>query len=179
VAEIPDKDRYKLSEICRFTDTQPYVLRFWESEFPQLGAPVGGEMRTYSRRDIDLVMRIKQLLYDEQRTIAGAREVLDREADHGGRASGRGGRATKLERVPPVSPPAAERPPAASPPAHTAPALAPRPDVVERERYDNALEAIEELRLRLREAEQRLRRAEGAAEHAAARLARLLEMLEA
>lgn len=60
------------------TDTQPYVLRFWESEFPQLapGKSRSGQ-RLYQKRDVDLVLRIRKLLYDEEYTIAGARKKLE------------------------------------------------------------------------------------------------------
>jgi DNA-binding transcriptional MerR regulator len=62
------------------TDTQPYVLRFWESEFPQL-APrksLAGQ-RLYEKRDVEMVLRIRRLLYDEEFTIAGARKKLEEE----------------------------------------------------------------------------------------------------
>jgi len=75
--EIPRKLFYKIGEVCQFTDTQPYVLRFWESEFPQL-APTKSRsgQRLYRRKDIDLVLNIKKLLYQEGFTIAGARKKL-------------------------------------------------------------------------------------------------------
>ena len=75
--EIPRKLFYKLNEVCQMTDTQPYVLRFWESEFSRLAAtrsPTG--QRLYKRKDIDLVLQIKKLLYEDGFTIAGAREKL-------------------------------------------------------------------------------------------------------
>ncbi len=74
---IPRKLFYKIGEVCELTDTQPYVLRFWESEFPQL-APKKSRtgQRLYRRRDIDLVLEIKKLLYQEGYTIAGARKKL-------------------------------------------------------------------------------------------------------
>ena len=80
MSEIPDKSFYKVNEVCQYTDTQPYVLRFWESEFPQL-APHKNKVgqRVYTRRDLDLVMRIKRLLHDEEYTIAGARARLEEE----------------------------------------------------------------------------------------------------
>jgi DNA-binding transcriptional MerR regulator len=74
---IPRKLFYKIGEVCELTDTQPYVLRFWESEFPQLApkkSPSG--QRIYRRKDIDLVIEIKKLLYQEGFTIAGARKKL-------------------------------------------------------------------------------------------------------
>jgi len=75
---IPDKLFYKAAEVCQITDTQPYVLRFWESEFTQLasGKNRSGQ-RVYSRADIDLVFRIKKLLYQEEYTIAGARKAIE------------------------------------------------------------------------------------------------------
>jgi DNA-binding transcriptional MerR regulator len=74
---IPRKLFYKLQEVCELTDTQPYVLRFWESEFSQL-APTKSRtgQRLYRKRDIDLVLEIKRLLNDEGQTIAAARERL-------------------------------------------------------------------------------------------------------
>ncbi len=75
---IPDKLFYKAVEVCQITDTQPYVLRFWESEFPQLASEKNRSgQRVYRRADIDLVFRIKQLLYQEEYTIAGARKAID------------------------------------------------------------------------------------------------------
>jgi DNA-binding transcriptional MerR regulator len=74
---IPRKLFYKLHEVCELTDTQPYVLRFWESEFSQLAPTRGpGGQRMYRRRDIDLVLQIKKLLNEEGQTIAAAREKL-------------------------------------------------------------------------------------------------------
>ena len=74
---IPRKLFYKIGEVCQLTGTQPYVLRFWESEFPQL-APTKSRtgQRLYRRKDIDLVLEIKTLLYQEGFTIAGARKKL-------------------------------------------------------------------------------------------------------
>jgi len=71
---------YKIGEVCEMTDTQPYVLRFWESEFPQL-APRKSRagQRIYEKRDVEMVIRIRKLLYDEEYTIAGARKKLEEE----------------------------------------------------------------------------------------------------
>ena len=81
---IPRKLFYKLHEVCELTDTQPYVLRFWESEFSQLAPTRGpGGQRMYRRRDIDLVLQIKKLLNDEGQTIAAAREKLGMPGDGG------------------------------------------------------------------------------------------------
>jgi DNA-binding transcriptional MerR regulator len=68
---------YKIGEVCQMTDTQPYVLRFWESEFSQL-APTKSRsgQRLYRRKDVNLVKEIKRLLYEEGYTIAGVRQKL-------------------------------------------------------------------------------------------------------
>lgn len=81
--EIPEKPFYKIAEVCQYTDTQPYVIRFWESEFPQL-APTKSRsgQRVYRREDIDLILRIKRLLHDEEYTIAGARRRLEEESSN-------------------------------------------------------------------------------------------------
>ncbi len=80
MAEIPEKPFYKIGEVCQYTDTQPYVLRFWESEFPRLAPQKSRSgQRMYTRQDIDLVLRIKKLLYEEEFTIAGARKKLEME----------------------------------------------------------------------------------------------------
>jgi len=82
--EIPGKLFYKIGEVCEITDTQPYVLRFWESEFPQLAPKKNRSgQRVYQRKDIDTVVRIKKLLYEEEYTIAGARRKLDEEHQTG------------------------------------------------------------------------------------------------
>ena len=75
--EIARKLFYKLNEVCQLTDTQPYVLRFWESEFAQL-APTRSRsgQRLYRRKDIDLVLSIKKLIQDEGMTIGAVREKL-------------------------------------------------------------------------------------------------------
>jgi len=72
--------RYKIGDVCRIADVQPYVLRYWESEFPVLAPDrsVPGP-RTYSARELDLIGRIKRLLYDEGYTIAGAKKRLESE----------------------------------------------------------------------------------------------------
>jgi len=78
--DIPNKLFFKIGEVCEITDTQPYVLRYWESEFPALApAKNSSGQRIYRRRDIETVLRIKQLLYDEGFTIAGAKKKLDQE----------------------------------------------------------------------------------------------------
>ena len=75
-----DRKLYKIGEVCRIADVQPYVLRYWETEFAAL-APnkSGGGQRLYTQREIDTVLRIKLLLYTEGFTIAGAKKKLEAE----------------------------------------------------------------------------------------------------
>ena len=76
--------RYKVAEVCRLADVQPYVLRYWESEFPVLAAPKGASgPRLYSGVELKIIERIKKLLYDEGYTIAGAKKRLEAELKEG------------------------------------------------------------------------------------------------
>ena len=86
---IPNKLFFKIGEVCEITDTQPYVLRYWESEFPALApAKNSSGQRIYRRKDIETVVRIKQLLYDEGFTIAGAKKKLEAETSGQGATPG-------------------------------------------------------------------------------------------
>jgi DNA-binding transcriptional MerR regulator len=78
---IPDKLYFRIGEVASLSRLPAYVLRFWESEFPQL-KPVKSStgQRMYRRRDVESVLRIKQLLYEQGFTIAGARQQLRSEA---------------------------------------------------------------------------------------------------
>jgi DNA-binding transcriptional MerR regulator len=74
---IPDKLYFRIGEVATLCHLPAYVLRFWESEFPQL-KPVKGStgQRMYRKRDVESVLRIKQLLYEQGFTISGARQHL-------------------------------------------------------------------------------------------------------
>jgi len=74
---IPEKLFFKIGEVCDLAGVQAHVLRYWETEFPML-APQKNRagQRTYRRRDVEMALRIKELLYDEQYTIAGAKKRL-------------------------------------------------------------------------------------------------------
>src|SRR5438132_8287391 len=125
--KIPNKLFFKIGEVCEITDTQPYVLRYWESEFPALApAKNSSGQRIYRRRDIETVLRIKQLLYDEGFTIAGAKKKLETEQ------TGRG------------ATPSADAMEGDAAPA--APDAAPAPAA-----NDHALQAMREVRTQLRE----------------------------
>jgi DNA-binding transcriptional MerR regulator len=78
----PKRELFKAAEVCEVVQVQPYVLRSWEAEFPQIGqAPAGGGPRLYRRVDVDLVLRIKQLVFDEGLTLSGARRRLEEDAE--------------------------------------------------------------------------------------------------
>src|SRR4249920_860417 len=78
--EIPKRSLFKAAEVCDLAKVQPYVLRSWEAEFPDLGvAKAGGGPRVYRRTDVEQVVRIKHLLLVEGLTLAGARRKLDEE----------------------------------------------------------------------------------------------------
>src|SRR5437867_4200291 len=72
-----EKKLYRIGEVSRLADLKPFVLRYWETEFPML-QPVKSSSghRLYRQEDVDMVFRIKRLLYDEGFTIAGARRFL-------------------------------------------------------------------------------------------------------
>jgi len=77
--EIPDKLFFKISDVCDIVGVEAYVLRFWETEFPNL-APEKSKSghRVYKKKDVENILRIKELLYDRGFTIAGARRFLSK-----------------------------------------------------------------------------------------------------
>jgi|SRR5436190_2547110 len=78
--ERPTKLYYKIGEACKELDIQPYVLRYWETEFPSLSPTKSKSgQRVYTDREIEVIRRIKQLLYEEGYTIAGAKKKLETE----------------------------------------------------------------------------------------------------
>ncbi len=78
--EIPDKLYFRIGEVAKLCEVPAYVLRFWESEFPQLKPNKGGTgQRLYRRKDVEMALRVKTLLYDEGYTIAGARQAFKTE----------------------------------------------------------------------------------------------------
>ena len=78
----PKRELFKAADVCEVAQVQPYVLRSWEAEFPQLGqAPSAGGPRVYRRADIELVLRIKRLVFEEGLTLSGARRRLDEDGD--------------------------------------------------------------------------------------------------
>jgi DNA-binding transcriptional MerR regulator len=76
--QIPgDKRFFRIGEVSRIVGVEPYVLRYWESEFPQI-RPVRADsnQRTYQRKDLELILEVKRLLYEERLTIEGAKQRL-------------------------------------------------------------------------------------------------------
>jgi len=99
---VTEKGLYRIGEVSRMTSLKPFVLRYWETEFPML-QPVKSESghRLYRQQDVDMALRIKRLLYDEGFTIAGARRHLrdhqgsaDLETRNGKNSDSRGAHAT-------------------------------------------------------------------------------------
>ncbi len=81
---IPEKIYFKIGEVCELLDVQAHVLRYWETEFGMLSPQKNKSgQRSYRRRDVEIALRIKQLLYSEMFTIAGARKKLQQESRDG------------------------------------------------------------------------------------------------
>jgi len=138
---IPEKSEFRLGEVCEVADTQPYVLQFWETEFPQLEPKLNRKgTRVYSRADLETVLAIKRLLQDENHSIADARKILSK----GGKRSAK--RKSAARKSPP--PPAREGTDAADVPViHRTP-------TIERERYDTAVREIQRLKAGLKAKEE-------------------------
>ena len=76
--DLPDEKRYfRIGEVSRIIGVEPYVLRYWESEFPQIRPNrADTNQRTYQKKDLEIILEIKRLLYEEKLTIEGARQRL-------------------------------------------------------------------------------------------------------
>jgi DNA-binding transcriptional MerR regulator len=102
----PGKSLYRIGEVSRITATKPFVLRYWETEFPSLQPAKSAKgHRLYRRQDVETVLLIKRLLYDEGFTIAGARRHL-REISEGTAESGNDADRGKSDQAPPLEVPA-------------------------------------------------------------------------
>lgn len=82
--EIPDKLYFRIGEVASLLAVEPYVLRYWETEFPSLAPKKSGTgHRLYRRKDVELLLKIKHLLYEKRYTIEGARQSLHNDSKTG------------------------------------------------------------------------------------------------
>jgi DNA-binding transcriptional MerR regulator len=82
--QIPDKLYFRIGEVSEILGVEPYVLRYWETEFPSLSPKKASSgHRLYRRKDVELLLQIKHLLYEKRFTIEGARQTLQLEAKRG------------------------------------------------------------------------------------------------
>src|SRR3954465_9689290 len=125
-ARVQKRLYYKIGEACKALGIQPYVLRYWETEFPALTPSKSRSgQRVYSEKELEIIRRIKELLYDEGYTIAGAKKKLEVELSSGLLGEGRDEDETTPEgkaSAPPAVPasPAVKPAPARRPPASPA-----------------------------------------------------------
>jgi DNA-binding transcriptional MerR regulator len=92
--EIPDKLYFRIGDVARLAGIKPYVLRFWETEFSGLGPKKSGTgHRLYRRKDVEMVLEIKRLLYEQRFTIEGARKFLETRPKADARPAAKGKRA--------------------------------------------------------------------------------------
>ena len=154
-ARVQKRLYYKIGEACKALGIQPYVLRYWETEFPALTPSKSRSgQRVYSEKELEIIRRIKTLLYDEGYTIAGAKKKLEGELASGslGEPEGPEGEEPEEERELTPEPPAPKAAPAApaKPPRSRAAAPAPAPeapsgvDTDGGERVQRLLSGIEE-----------------------------------
>src|SRR6185503_8218391 len=114
-ARVQKRLYYKIGEACKTLGIQPYVLRYWETEFPALSpAKSRSGQRVYSEKELEIIRRIKQLLYEEGYTIAGAKKKLEIELSEG---------SLEASAAPPPKGPRKKAASPEPPPADTAPAL--------------------------------------------------------
>ena len=117
---MAEKLYFKIGEACKQLDIQPYVLRYWETEFSALSPDKSKSgQRVYSRQDLGIIRRIKELLYDEGYTIAGAKKKLEGELESG--SLGEPGEEAADEAAPPPATKPTTKPPVAIPKQPTSP----------------------------------------------------------
>ena len=79
ISKIPDKLFFKIGEVSELAGTKPHVLRYWEKEFPVLKPTKSDSgQRVYRKKDVELIMEIRRLLYEENFTISGAKKQFKR-----------------------------------------------------------------------------------------------------
>jgi len=140
---------YKIGDACKTLGIQPYVLRYWETEFPALApAKSRSGQRVYSEKELEIIRRIKQLLYEEGYTIAGAKKKLDAELESG--AFPEEGEEGETPAAPAKPAAKARTAPVAVPPAPPGPAAAAL-DTGSAERVQTLVSGIEEALAEARE----------------------------
>ncbi len=124
-----ERELYKPADACRMAEVAPYVLRYWETEFPALSeGKEKGSARLYTARDVQIIARIRQLLYDEGFTVAGAKKRLEAEIQEGRFDEGVKPSAKAETRAEPAAGPRpVVAPPQAPPPPPPARAVDPAP----------------------------------------------------
>lgn len=144
---------YKIGEACKALDIQPYVLRYWETEFPALAPSKSRSgQRVYSEKELAIIRRIKQLLYDEGYTIAGAKKKLEGElAEDGELALAEEGEAGGAAN-------GAAAAPATAAPATPAAPEGPAPDPDAEERLERLRAGVERALAQARELQEMLKR---------------------
>ena len=147
-ARVQKRLYYKIGEACKALGIQPYVLRYWETEFPALTPSKSRSgQRVYSEKELEIIRRIKELLYEEGYTIAGAKKKLEGELAAGSLGEPEG---EEPEEATAAEPPTPEPAPATPPKKPRAAALAPEPaapsgvDTDGAERVQRLLSGIEE-----------------------------------
>ena len=144
-ARVQKRLYYKIGEACKTLGIQPYVLRYWETEFPALAPSKSRSgQRVYSEKELEIIRRIKELLYDEGYTIAGAKKKLEAELSSGTlgeSAEAEPDEAEAPEDAAPEPPPVREEPPA--PPLFEEAAAAPALDTDAAERIQKLRSGIE------------------------------------
>jgi DNA-binding transcriptional MerR regulator len=147
-ARVQKRLYYKIGEACKALGIQPYVLRYWETEFPALTPSKSRSgQRVYSQKELEIIRRIKELLYEEGYTIAGAKKKLEGELAAGSLGEPDG---EEPEEEAATEPPAPEPAPPAAPPEPHAAAPVPQPspssgvDTNAAERVQRLLSGIDE-----------------------------------
>jgi DNA-binding transcriptional MerR regulator len=153
-ARVQKRLYYKIGEACKALGIQPYVLRYWETEFPALTPSKSRSgQRVYSEKELEIIRRIKELLYEEGYTIAGAKKKLEGEIASGalGEPEGEGAEPEEETAAPPpaqatlpVIPPATSPEPVPEPPAAPEPPATAELDTDAAERVQRLLSGIEE-----------------------------------
>jgi DNA-binding transcriptional MerR regulator len=145
-ARVQKRLYYKIGEACKTLGIQPYVLRYWETEFPALAPSKSRSgQRVYSEKELEIIRRIKELLYDEGYTIAGAKKKLEAELQSGTLGEAAEAEAVEDGEIPenaaPEAQPAREEPP--PPPLFAEAPAAPALDTDAAERIQKLRSGIE------------------------------------